>query len=209
MSKSTKTSFLSAVMLMGLAAGPADASLIGATVTGSFIADCGSGCFSDDLFDPANGKVTSAYLNFTPPVLISNSGIEFGLDDIIDLGGVPTSVNVDEVNFSDSGFVVSDNVKTTEGALPWEIKLTSSAFVGLVLLETFDGFDNSGVFGSLIGDTITLNWAGFPLGGVLGLRSASFSLVPNPVPLPAALPLFAAGLGAMGFMGWCRKRHAA
>ena len=28
------------------------------------------------------------------------------------------------------------------------------------------------------------------------------------VPLPAALPLFAAGLGAMGFMGWRRKRKA-
>ena len=31
----------------------------------------------------------------------------------------------------------------------------------------------------------------------------------NVVPIPAALPLFAAGLGAMGFMGWCRKRKAA
>jgi hypothetical protein len=29
------------------------------------------------------------------------------------------------------------------------------------------------------------------------------------VPIPAALPLFAAGLGAMGFMGWRRKRRAA
>ncbi len=29
------------------------------------------------------------------------------------------------------------------------------------------------------------------------------------VPIPAALPLFAAGLSAMGFMGWRRKRKAA
>lgn len=27
-----------------------------------------------------------------------------------------------------------------------------------------------------------------------------------PVPIPAALPLLAAGLGAMGFMGWRKKR---
>ena len=27
-----------------------------------------------------------------------------------------------------------------------------------------------------------------------------------PVPLPAALPLLAAGLGAMGFMGWRRRK---
>ena len=33
--------------------------------------------------------------------------------------------------------------------------------------------------------------------------------VRDPVPVPAALPLFAAGLSAMGFMGWRRKRRAA
>lgn len=32
---------------------------------------------------------------------------------------------------------------------------------------------------------------------------------PNPVPLPAALPLFAAGLGLLGAMGWRRRRSAA
>lgn len=30
-----------------------------------------------------------------------------------------------------------------------------------------------------------------------------------PVPLPAAVPLFAAGLSAMGFMGWRKRRKAA
>jgi len=29
------------------------------------------------------------------------------------------------------------------------------------------------------------------------------------VPLPAALPLFAGGLGALGLLGWRRKRRAA
>lgn len=36
----------------------------------------------------------------------------------------------------------------------------------------------------------------------------SLAVAPT-VPLPAALPLFAAGLGAMGFMGWRRKHKAA
>ena len=31
----------------------------------------------------------------------------------------------------------------------------------------------------------------------------------NPTPLPAALPLFATGLGALGLLGWRRKRKAA
>lgn len=39
-------------------------------------------------------------------------------------------------------------------------------------------------------------------GGVFRVASA----LVDPVPIPAALPLFAAGLGAMGFLGWRRKR---
>jgi hypothetical protein len=35
------------------------------------------------------------------------------------------------------------------------------------------------------------------------------SLVPDVVPLPAALPLFAGGLGGLGVMGWWRRRRAA
>lgn len=45
------------------------------------------------------------------------------------------------------------------------------------------------------------------INGVMGLN-ANFAPV-GTVPIPAALPLFAAGLSAMGFMGWRRKRKAA
>ena len=37
----------------------------------------------------------------------------------------------------------------------------------------------------------------------------TFTLVPQVVPLPAALPLFATGLGALGLLGWRRKKKAA
>ena len=40
------------------------------------------------------------------------------------------------------------------------------------------------------------------------LRSTS-AIVPIATPVPAALPLFAAGLGALGLLGWRRKRKAA
>ena len=33
--------------------------------------------------------------------------------------------------------------------------------------------------------------------------------IPAPVPLPAALPLFATGLGVLGLLGWRRRRKAA
>jgi hypothetical protein len=34
------------------------------------------------------------------------------------------------------------------------------------------------------------------------------AFVPDATPLPAALPLFATGLGALGLLGWRRKRKA-
>jgi hypothetical protein len=46
----------------------------------------------------------------------------------------------------------------------------------------------------------------FALEGVL--NGATFTAIPN-TPLPAALPLFAGGLGVLGLLGWRRKRKAA
>jgi hypothetical protein len=39
--------------------------------------------------------------------------------------------------------------------------------------------------------------------------SGIFQTAPSEVPVPAALPLLAAGISAMGFMGWRRKRKSA
>jgi hypothetical protein len=57
-----------------------------------------------------------------------------------------------------------------------------------------------------------------PLGGTVGLvtyfgawgfSGGSFDTVLTPTPLPAALPLFASGLAAIGLLGWLRKRKPA
>jgi hypothetical protein len=42
-----------------------------------------------------------------------------------------------------------------------------------------------------------------------GTSDGGIASVYPPVPLPAALPLFATGLGALGLLGWRRKRKAA
>jgi len=51
----------------------------------------------------------------------------------------------------------------------------------------------------------------FCLGGWIGNLSVTYTFNPpgSVVPLPAALPLFATGLGALGLLGWRRKKKAA
>ncbi len=41
------------------------------------------------------------------------------------------------------------------------------------------------------------------------LKSASWKTELSTVPLPAALPLYAAGMGVLGFLGWRKKRRSA
>lgn len=92
--------------------------------------------------------------------------------------------------------------------------------------ETFDvalsldgvGFTSIGIFNALQ-TVIDVNglFAGYfafiRVSNTSRLVSADFDTAEGlnvaPVPLPAALPLLAAGLGAMGVMGWRRKRRTA
>jgi hypothetical protein len=77
-----------------------------------------------------------------------------------------------------------------------------------------------------LGDDETLGGGGLfvgqflATGGITTGTNTEFSLVLNdrfvaneggldPVPIPAALPLFASGLGALGLFSWRRKRKAA
>ena len=48
---------------------------------------------------------------------------------------------------------------------------------------------------------LNIHTTAFPNGEIRGFLQAT--------PLPAALPLFATGLGALGLLGWRRKRKAA
>jgi hypothetical protein len=41
------------------------------------------------------------------------------------------------------------------------------------------------------------------------IATVSIVVTPTATPLPAALPLFASGLGVMGLLGWRRKRKTA
>ena len=49
----------------------------------------------------------------------------------------------------------------------------------------------------------------YPTGGKVQVAFWGGQYSPPPVPVPAALPLFATGLGMIGLFGWCKKRTAA
>ena len=65
--------------------------------------------------------------------------------------------------------------------------------------------------------TPTTNFTGFDsfqfdatdaMGNVSEPATATIDVTATTTPLPAALPLFATGLGALGLLGWRRKRKS-
>jgi hypothetical protein len=62
---------------------------------------------------------------------------------------------------------------------------------------------------SFTSDSITVNWLGLPFGtdGEPSTLTLDVAFAP-PVPLPAALPLFAGGLGLLGWMARRRRKRA-
>lgn len=73
------------------------------------------------------------------------------------------------------------------------------------------GYTVAGSGDNGLGDVTVFNVLGAYLENDTGGNfSSSFTLTPEAVatPLLAGLPLFATGLGALGLLGWCRKRQA-
>ena len=101
------------------------------------------------------------------------------------------------------GLTVDNNGVLTGGAIAGS--MTVSGFTGQ---EFFDLFVTAKtyVFGTTTTDVNVINRTTCLDGGELGCFNQSLV---NATPLPATLPLFASGLGALGLLGWGRKKKAA
>jgi hypothetical protein len=110
-------------------------------------------------------------------------------------GGPFTINNLDSTNYS---FDVQTS--STGAIVGWTILASiSSSFFNITVATS-----NSGDLTSSLGPTTFMSASnGFSPG------TWSVSDPPSATPLPAAVPLFAGGLGALGLLGWRRKRKAA
>ena len=89
---------------------------------------------------------------------------------------------------------VSVNIASAAAFLPVTGTFQGNTHLGLLLLS------NNEIQVDVTGDLPAFNDQ--------LILDLSFSTAPSETPLPATLPLFASGLGALGLLGWRRKRKA-
>jgi hypothetical protein len=140
--------------------------------------------------------------------------VTFALDNVnfgtVAAGGTGTitgsfafdGTNLTNVNLMASGAISADYTSGSLGA-PGTFDFTNGTTVTTLVVTTPVSFSapNPLVLSatSFIGSSSIIE-------DTFGLHITSGSL--DPTPLPAALPLFATGIGGLGLLGWRRKRKA-
>ena len=183
-------------------------------VGGAEISTANAATTSQDLaftfFNNSQGPATQT-LNFTGFNTAFTYSVSFGLNSIIlNLNPETFWFNSAKVNvnsptsltlgttFSDTGFNFGpvSGLNTSDGATT---SFYSQAFgVDLVLTNLFcSDLPNNPC------SNVSSEWEG---SGTHPGLTVTYDY--SPVPLPAALPLFATGLGGLGLLGWRRKRKA-
>ena len=156
-----------------------------------------SGTFQIDL--PQIGATAAGPVHFiagsqTPDAIIPNFG---NIDWAVSASGLQLTFE-----FNDQGCCTS--------SLPFAgpvVELDGITFLSALLGNTnISGFDANRISLSPDGQSLFVNVAnGLDL---RNNRNVVVNVTASVVPLPAAFPLFAAGLGILGLLGWRRRRMA-
>jgi len=200
---------MSALGLLGLAGSSRADTITGNLQVGGFQ--------PANLYDPNNVLVpatvpTSAYAGFSnassPTVTVTSFPITFGFN----ASSISDFLSLDVTTFTATSLTYQETPNNGEQALRMLTFTASPGFFNSFSV-TSDNFNNGGITDTVSADgsMVTLNWTGGLVSmGVTNTFAATFAGTSVPsVPLPAALPLFATGLGALGLLGWRRKRKAA
>jgi len=180
---------------------------------------------SNSLSGGGGGSSDAYYTRGTDTYTPSIQGAITGINYSVDLKLFSGSVGDAELILKQNGnvyFGIVPEVYTTSGG--WSTfsttGLIATNFARLVLPATDNGvgealldlsqnpdFSSSGTLIEF-GFGTTFNTKGDPFSGGWGVDNWNVTINPSSTPLPAALPLFATGLGALGLLGWRRKKKA-
>jgi hypothetical protein len=182
---------------------PAKAVPITYTVTG-----IGTGCFSSSVcFDDIN--FTNALITITA---VGDTDHVTEFSSVWLNSDLPVSITVDGIGTGHLvGFAFDDPTNVSGAAAG--IAGVSAPILGTISDTDFSNYDLKTAIGPITGI------GGFGFGAVhstdfgefllQSVGQTTFTATINATPLPSALPLFATGLGALGLLGWRRKRKAA
>ena len=169
--------------LMGLAGGAQPATLVGNSISAEYdFPDLGTSlctaCFSPSTFTVGSGIETTLSISSSLPTF-DFSANQLVIDFVGGLGLNPGTFN--------------GPVFTVLSGNPFPAISSVSGILAADVFET--------------GGKLALNWQSlsFTDGSQIVVTFVGGT---SATPLPAALPLFATGLGAMGLLGWRRKRKA-
>jgi hypothetical protein len=191
--------------LMSVAALPANAATVTDLVTFSATSFSGGPAPSytggTAPVDPVTGSFTitfdptQTYLDSTTGITIGSLNISLGSTLSFDYS--PSSYSAGGTTFAAGELVVGG---ASNGACCVTLESGNTDFYLQIL-----NFASDPTFNQL--GYVTADGSYFF--SAIGASGGSVSVTPvSPTPLPAALPLFASGLGALGFLGWRRKRRA-
>jgi hypothetical protein len=146
----------------------------------------------------ATPTATTAFSGFT--VQFVDNG-----NNLLDAGD---SITFSGVTHTASGVTVTLSTLAVIGAPAWNLALDDLTIGGYVSTPCYGdpGQYGSWIFANCSGATLLEAEAGAALRG----SNWNYEMTRlDAVPLPAALPLFATGLGVMSLLGWRRKRKKA
>ena len=197
---SIRLSYFAAALSLAFASN-ANADIVGSTYnfsaseTGNTVISATAGTFTD----PVNPGFCVGSTSVAP-ACGANSGVSGAI------GFAASSPTLDKITFGFAGSTAGAGTGSFTIDLGHFINLHGETILGITLASS-----------TLGGATITDSWNGtdglFHFSttsdfNALGGANAIFNVQVASTPLPAALPLFVSGLGAMGLLGWRRKRKA-
>jgi hypothetical protein len=170
---------------------PCRADLLGSSVTGTLTFGTGT----TNYYDPAKPYVPAGYLNHAgPTVTIGGLAPDFGFADTYD---------TITANFTGNSLTITDSGLSGAG---WTQTFTDTAFAGATFVITADNFANGGLQSSLVGDVLTVTWAG--TAGDPG-STGGFSYTPGTVPEPASWVMLLFALAVCSLAAFRLKKASA